>query len=70
MKFLLIFIVLPILAITAMILIKKVVERIINLYALSKKESYYNIEKQRNGIVYNKENNKLEADQSIILPFE
>ncbi|SCH63179.1 Uncharacterised protein [uncultured Bacteroides sp.] len=53
-----------------MILIKKVVERIINLYALSKKESYYNIEKQRNGIVYNKENNKLEADQSIILPFE
>ena len=61
---------LVLLTIEAMICVKKIVECLLNILIFSKKENRYNVAKQRNGIVYNKKTQKLEADQSIILPFE
>lgn len=61
---------LVLLTIVAMLCIKKIVECLLNILIFSKKENRYNVAKQRNGIVYNKKTQKLEADQSIILPFE
>ena len=61
---------LVLLTIVAMICVKKIVEWLLNILIFSKKENRYNVAKQRNGIVYNKKTQKLEADQSIILPFE
>ena len=61
---------LVLLTIVAMLCVKKIVECLLNILISSKKENRYNVAKQRNGIVYNKKTQKLEADQSIILPFE
>ena len=61
---------LVLLTIVAMLCVKKIVECLLNIIIFSKKENRYNVAKQRNGIVYNKKTQKLEADQSIILPFE
>ena len=52
-----------------MYLIKKLVENIANLSILLRKKNYYDVSKQKHGIVYNKKTKKLEADQSLILPF-
>lgn len=52
-----------------MFLIKKLVENIINLSILLRKENYYDTSKQRKGIVLNKKTKRLEADNSLILPF-
>ena len=61
---------LVLLTIVAMLCVKKIVECLLNILIFSKKENRYNVAKQRNGIVYNRKTQKLEADQSIILPFE
>ena len=61
---------LVLLTIVAMLCVKKIVECLLNILIFRKKENRYNVAKQRNGIVYNKKTQKLEADQSIILPFE
>lgn len=61
---------LVLLTIVAVLCVKKIVECLLNILIFSKKENRYNVAKQRNGIVYNKKTQKLEADQSIILPFE
>lgn len=52
-----------------MFFLKKIVESICNLSVLLRKKNYYDVTKQRNGIVINKKTKKLEADQSLILPF-
>lgn len=56
-------------SIIIMYLIKKLVESIANLSILLRKRNYYDVSKQKDGIVYNKKTKKLEADQSLILPF-
>lgn len=56
-------------SIIIMYLIKKLVESIANLSILLRKGNYYDVSKQKDGIVYNKKTKKLEADQSLILPF-
>lgn len=53
-----------------MYLFKKFVESICDLNVSLRKENYYDVSKQRHGIVLNKRTKKLEADQSLILPFE
>lgn len=61
------------LVITSIIIVylfKKFVESICNLDVSLRKENHYDVSKQRNGIVLNKDTKKLEADQSLILPFE
>lgn len=57
------------LGILAMFLIKKLVEGVFNLKFVFKKDNLRDISKQRNGIVINTKTKKLEADQSLILPF-
>lgn len=59
------------LTIVAIFLIKKLAERIINLNVLYNKRDKYDLSKQKDGIVFNKKKGKekLEADQTIILPF-
>ena len=57
------------LGILAMFLIKKLVEGVFNLKIVFKKDNLRYISKQRNGIVINTKTKKLEADQSLILPF-
>jgi hypothetical protein len=52
-----------------MFFLKKIMESICNLIILLGKKNYYDVTKQRQGIVINKKTKKLEADQSIILPF-
>ncbi len=52
-----------------MLVAKKLIEGIINYSIISKKENKHDVSKQRHGIVYNKKDRKLEADQSTILPF-
>ena len=52
-----------------MYLIRKLVESIINLSILLRKENHFDVTKQRKGIVLNKRTKKLEADNSLILPF-
>lgn len=52
-----------------MFFLKKIVESICNLSVLLRKKNYYDVTKQRHGIVINKKTKKLEADQSLILPF-
>jgi len=47
---------------------KKFVESIYNFIALGKK-NYGDVTRQKHGIVFNKKTNKLEADQSLIVPF-
>lgn len=59
-----------VLTIVAVLCYNKIIKCIAKLNIKSKKEYRYDIAKQRNGIVYNKKTKKLEADQSIILPFE
>ena len=59
-----------ILGLVLVFLLKKLTQCLINLVVLYKKENYLDISKQRDGIVYNTTTKKLEADQSIILPFE
>ena len=56
-------------SIAIMFLAKKFVESVCNLSILLRKKNYYDVSKQRHGIVYNKKAKKLEADQSLILPF-
>ncbi len=41
-----------------------------NIKALRDPRNLYDITKQREGMVYNKDTEQLEADQSFILPFE
>lgn len=53
----------------AMYLIKELVEAIINLKVINREKQMPDLAKQRNGIVYNKKTHKLEADQSMILPY-
>ena len=53
----------------AMFLVKGLVEAIINLNVIKHEKQMPDLAKQRNGIVYNKKTKKLEADQSLILPF-
>lgn len=57
------------LSILAMFLIKKLVEGVFNLNVVLRKDNSRDISKQRNGIVLNTKTKKLEADQSLILPF-
>lgn len=52
-----------------MFFLKKIMESICNLSVLLRKKNYYDVTKQRHGIVINKKTKKLEADQSLILPF-
>lgn len=47
---------------------KKFIESIYNFIALGKK-NYADVTRQKHGIVFNKKTNKLEADQSLIVPF-
>ena len=52
-----------------MFFLKKIVESVCNLSVLLRKKNYYDVTKQRHGIVINKKTKKLESDQSLILPF-
>lgn len=60
---------LVVISVVIMYLIKKFVESICNLNVSLRKKNYYDVSKQKHGIVYNKKKKKLEADQSLILPF-
>jgi len=57
------------LTIVIMFFIRKLVESVFNLTFMLRKKNSYDVSNQRHGIVLNKETKKLEADQSIILPF-
>lgn len=57
------------LGVVASYLIKKLIETIINLIIIGQESKRPDLAKQRNGIVYNTKTKKLEADQSLILPF-
>ena len=57
------------LTIAIMFFIKKLVESVINLSYLSKDKNLYDVSNQKHGVVLNKKTQKLEADQSVILPF-
>lgn len=57
------------LTIAIMFFIKKLVESVINLSYLSKDKNLYDVSNQKHGVVLNKKTKKLEADQSVILPF-
>jgi hypothetical protein len=57
------------LTIAIMFFTKKIVENIFNLNILLRRKNYYDVSNQKHGIVLNKKTKKLEADQSIILPF-
>lgn len=59
-----------ILTIAIMFFTKKFVENILNLIFILNKKNRYDISNQKHGIVLNKETKKLEADNSIILPFQ
>lgn len=59
-----------ILTIAIMFFTKKFVESIFNLIFMLKKKNWYDVSSQRHGIVLNNETKKLEADNSIILPFQ
>jgi hypothetical protein len=52
-----------------MFFIKRLVESIFNLKISLRQKSYYDVSNQRHGIVLNKKTKRLEADQSVILPF-
>lgn len=54
----------------AMFSIKKLIESLINLIVDLKNKNKYDNHRQREGMVLNKKTKKLEADQSLILPFE
>ena len=55
--------------IVACMAFKKIVESVLNLISLSRnKKTHNNVE--RTGIVYNKNSNKLEADNRKSVPFE
>lgn len=69
MKIVLMVAVILIMGVCAMLVAKKLIEGIINYSVISKKENKHDVSKQRHGIVYNKKDRKLEADQSTILPF-
>ena len=56
-------------SIAAMYFMKKFVESVINLSVSLKKRNYYDKRLQHQGIVFNKRTKKLEADNSLILPF-
>lgn len=53
----------------ASFLMKKLIETIINISIINKESKCPNLSKQRHGIIFNTKTNKLEADQSLILPF-
>lgn len=57
------------LTIAIMFFIKKLVESVINLSYLSKDKNLYDVSNQKHGVVLNKKTKKLEADQSVILPY-
>jgi len=57
------------LTIGIMFFIKKLVESVINLIYLSKDKNFYDVSNQKHGVVLNKKTKRLEADQSVILPF-
>ena len=55
--------------IATMFFTKKFVESIFNLKVFFNRKNHYDVSNQRNGIVLNEKKKRLEADQSIILPF-
>lgn len=56
-------------AILVMCCIKKIIECCCNLSVLFNEENYYDGTLKHENMVINKETKKLEADQSLILPF-
>lgn len=58
------------LGILAIVLFTKFIFSIFNLRDVTNKNLANDVTRQRNGIVFNNKTNKLEADQSIIYPFE
>ena len=56
------------LSVAIMFLSKKIIEGVLNVKALNEK-NFHDVTRQKHGIVYNKKTQKLEADQSLILPF-
>lgn len=52
----------------AVLVVRELVKSLSNLITLFKDGYKREVINQRNGMVFNKKNNKLEADQSVILP--
>ena len=50
-------------------ILKKILETYYNIKALRHSTEVTDVTKKRHGIVYNKKDKKLEADQTIITPF-
>jgi flagellar biogenesis protein FliO len=57
------------LGVFAMYLLRRLAENIVKLNISLRKNNMYDVSKQKHSIVYNKRTGKLEADQSLILPF-
>lgn len=51
------------------IAVNKLIKSLLNITTLLQKENFHDGTKQKHGIVYNTKTKKLEADQSLILPF-
>ena len=58
-----------VLCIAIVFFIRKFIESLFNLKVLLSKNNRNDVSKQRHGMVLNKKTGKLEADQSVILPF-
>ena len=56
-------------AIITMYFIRKIIECLLNLSVLFNKKNYYDGTLRHESMVINKRTKKLEADQSLILPF-
>lgn len=56
-------------SIVIMYLFKKLVESLCRISVAMSKKNHYEVSNQRHGVVINKKEKKLEADQSLILPF-
>lgn len=54
----------------AIFLFRKILFSVLNYRDVTNKEIAADITRQRNGIVFNTDTNKLEADQSVIPSFE
>lgn len=59
-----------VLGILVVLAIKRMILCVLNIIALFNRKDRCLPINQRHGIVYNKKNKKLEADQSLILPYE
>jgi len=58
-----------ILGIVAWFMTREIIKTAINIRILLLKGRFCDKSRMRNGVVFNKKTNKLEADQSAILPF-